>query len=107
MILNISFNVTILQKYYLDTYVIMRKIMTSMTMDVVHPVFLVLRTSQINFHTVDVNKYRYIQTPIGLFIFRGNWSCLYWAVWSTVFFCEQVTDPPLYNIASALHVAYH
>ena len=29
----------------------------------------VLHTVQINFHTVDVNKYRYIQTPIGLLIF--------------------------------------
>ena len=25
---------------------------------------------QINFHAVDVNKYRYIQTPIGLLIFK-------------------------------------
>ena len=29
----------------------------------------VLHTVQINFHAVDVNKYRYIQTPIGLLIF--------------------------------------
>ena len=29
----------------------------------------VLHTVQINFHTVDVNKDRYIQTPIGLLIF--------------------------------------
>ena len=25
---------------------------------------------QINFHAVDVNKYRYIQTPIGLLFFE-------------------------------------
>ena len=30
----------------------------------------VLNTVQINFHAVDVNKYRYIQTPIGLLIFE-------------------------------------
>ena len=30
----------------------------------------VLHTEQINFHAVDVNKYRYIQTPIGLLIFE-------------------------------------
>ena len=30
----------------------------------------VLHTVQINFHAVDVNKYRYIQTPIGLLIFE-------------------------------------
>ena len=29
----------------------------------------VLHTVQINFQAVDVNKYRYIQTPIGLLIF--------------------------------------
>ena len=29
----------------------------------------VLYTVQKNFHAVDVNKYRYIQTPIGLLIF--------------------------------------
>ena len=29
----------------------------------------VLHTVQKNFHAVDVNKYRYIQTPIGLLIF--------------------------------------
>ena len=29
----------------------------------------VLHTVQINFHAVDVNKYRYIQIPIGLLIF--------------------------------------
>ena len=31
--------------------------------------YTVLHTVQINFHGVDVNKYRYIQTPIGLLIF--------------------------------------
>ena len=31
--------------------------------------FKVLHTVQINFHAVDVNKYIYIQTPIGLLIF--------------------------------------
>ena len=30
--------------------------------------FTVLHTVQINFHAVDVNKYIYIQTPIGLLI---------------------------------------
>ena len=30
----------------------------------------VLHTVQINFQAVDVNKYRYIQTPIGLLIFE-------------------------------------
>ena len=30
----------------------------------------VLHTVQKNFHAVDVNKYRYIQTPIGLLIFE-------------------------------------
>ena len=30
----------------------------------------VLLTVQINFHAVDVNKYRYIQTPIGLLFFE-------------------------------------
>ena len=44
----------------------------------------VLHTAQINFHAVDVNKYRYKQTPIGLLIFPGYRSCLQWAVWSTV-----------------------
>ena len=31
--------------------------------------YTVLHTVQINFHAVDVNKYRYIETPIGLLIF--------------------------------------
>ena len=31
--------------------------------------YAVLHNVQINFHAVDVNKYRYIQTPIGLLIF--------------------------------------
>ena len=30
----------------------------------------VLHTVQISFHAVDVNKYRYIQTPIGILIFE-------------------------------------
>ena len=29
----------------------------------------VLHTVQINFHRMDVNKYRYIQTPIGILLF--------------------------------------
>ena len=33
-------------------------------------VYSVLHTVQINFHAVDINKYRYIQTPIGLLIFE-------------------------------------
>ena len=37
----------------------------------------VLHTVQINFHAVDVNKYRYIQTPIGLLISLGYRSCLH------------------------------
>ena len=43
----------------------------------------VLHTVQKNFHAVDVNKDRYIQTPIGLLIFWGYRSCLQCTMWST------------------------
>ena len=44
----------------------------------------VLHTVQINFHAMDENKSRYIQTPIGLLIFLGYRSCLQCTMWSTV-----------------------
>ena len=34
-------------------------------------IYAVLHTVQIYFHTMDVNKYRYIQTPIGLLTFEA------------------------------------
>ena len=42
---------------------------TSRYLDDILNINTVLHTVQINFHAVDVNKYRYIQTPIGLLIF--------------------------------------
>ena len=38
---------------------------------------------QINFHAMDVNKYRYIQASIGILIFRGYRSCLHCTMWGT------------------------
>ena len=50
-------------------------------------IYCVLAIQQINFHPMDVNKYRYIQTPIGLLIFEVighvyavQCEVLYWIV---------------------------
>ena len=45
----------------------------------------VLHTVQINFQAVDVHKYRYIQTPIGLLIFWGYRPCLRCTMWGTAY----------------------
>ena len=49
--------------------------------------FTVLHTVQKNFQAMDVNKYMYIQTPIGLLIFWSYRSSLRCTMWGTVQSC--------------------
>ena len=65
-----SLNVTITQpitSYFLEQYSIIWAIISTSLRQII--LETVLHTVQINFHPVDENKKRYIQTPIGLLIF--------------------------------------